>query len=130
VTNTTESQVPRRTRLLLRIFSFLVLATCIGWALNQCGRLLDQKGQRAGFKVGVIQGALMPLALPNLIVGHDVNIYSDNNTGRNYKLGYTMGVNVCGLIFFGIFFWRVSRWRRLPAKPDERSSLSLRERAG
>ena len=110
--STGSSNWPRRTRLLFRIFCFLLLATCIGWALNQCGRLLDQKGQRAGFKVGLIQGALMPLALPNLAVGHDVNIYSDSNTGRNYKLGYTMGVNVCGLLFFGLFFWRVSRWRR------------------
>jgi hypothetical protein len=109
---TMKPMAPRRTRLLLRVLSFLVLATCIGWTLNQAGRLLDQKGKQAGFSMGVIQGALMPLALPNLAVGHDVTIYSANNTGRSYKLGYTMGVNVCGLIFFGIFFWRVSRWRR------------------
>ena len=112
---TMKPRAPRRTRLLLRILSFLVLATCIGWALNQAGRLLDQKGKRAGFSMGVIQGALMPLALPNLAVGNDVTIYSANNTGRSYKLGYTVGVNVCGLIFFGIFFWRVSRWRRSDA---------------
>jgi hypothetical protein len=106
---------------LLRILSFLFLATCIGWALNQTGRLLDQKGRTAGFGMGLMQGALMPLALPNLAVGHDVAIYSDNNTGRTYKLGYTLGVNGCGLIFFGLFFWRVSRWRRredLRAQPS------------
>jgi len=113
--------VPRRTRLLLRILSFLILAACIGWALNQAGRLLNQKGKPAGFSMGVIQGALMPLALPNLAVGHDVTIYSVNNTGRSYKLGYTMGVNVCGLIFFGIFFWRVGRWRRAEARTAPQS---------
>ena len=102
----------RRKRLLLRVLTFLALATCIGWMLNQAGRLLDQKGRPAGFVMGMAQGALMPLALPNLAVGHDVIIYSGNNTGRNYKLGYTVGVNGCGLIFFGLFFWRVSRWRR------------------
>lgn len=105
-----------RKRFLLRILWFLVLAACIGWVLNQSGRLLDQKGGRAGFKAGVLQGALMPLALPNLVVGHDVVIYSDNNTGRNYKLGYTLGVNVCGLAFFGIFFWRIGRWRSKEAE--------------
>jgi hypothetical protein len=54
----------------------------------------------------------MPLALPNLLVGHDVAIYAADNTGRTYKLGYTLGVNLCGLLFFGLFFWRVRRWRR------------------
>ena len=108
----------RRRRFLLRVLWFLLLATCIGWTLNQFGRLLDQKGKRAGFGVGVMQGALMPLALPNLAVGNDVTIYSDNNTGRNYKLGYTIGVNICGLIFFGLFFWRVGRLRRAPELPS------------
>jgi hypothetical protein len=27
-------------------------------------------------------------------------------------LGYTCGVNACGAIFFGWFFWRVSKWRK------------------
>ena len=66
----------------------------------------------AGFRRGLVQGALMPMALPNLIVGNDVTIYSQNNTGLTYKLGYTAGVNACGAVFFGLFFWRVNRWRR------------------
>jgi hypothetical protein len=45
-------------------------------------------------------------------VGRDVVIYSVNNTGVTYKLGYTAGVNSAGAVFFGLFFWRVSRWRR------------------
>ncbi len=108
----------RGKRFLLRVLWFLLLATCIGWSLNQFGRLLDQKGKRAGFFGGVIQGALMPLALPNLAVGNDVTIYSEYNTGRNYKLGYTVGVNGCGLIFFGLFFWRVGRLRRASKLPS------------
>ena len=55
---------------------------------------------------------LMPAALPNLLVGSDVVIYAQNNTGVSYKLGYTMGVNVCGAVFFGFFFWRLNRWRK------------------
>jgi hypothetical protein len=47
--------------------------------------------------------------MPNLFVGNDVAIYATNNTGRTYKMGYTLGVNACGLIFFGFFFWRVRR---------------------
>ena len=60
----------------------------------------------------MVHGALMPLAMPNLLVGNDVAIYAANNTGRTYKLGYSLGVNLCGLIFFGFFFWRVRQWRQ------------------
>ena len=102
----------RRKRLLIRVLSLLLVAVCIGWILNQSAQLVNQRGERAGFGLGMVQGVLMPLALPNLAVGRDVNIYSSNNTGRTYKLGYTAGVNLCGLVFFGFFFWRVNRWRR------------------
>ena len=59
----------------------------------------------------MVQGALMPITMPNLILGNDATIYAANNTGRNYKIGYTLGVNTCGLIFFGFFFWRVRRMK-------------------
>src|ERR1051326_8725271 len=52
----------------------------------------------------------MPMAMPSLLVGRDVMIYAENNTGRTYKLGYTAAVNACGAIFFGYAFWR---WKRL-----------------
>ena len=52
----------------------------------------------------------MPMAMPALIAGKDMPIYAPQNTGRTYKLGYTMGVNGCGAVFFGVVFWRVSRW--------------------
>jgi hypothetical protein len=60
----------------------------------------------------MLHGALMPLALPNLLLGRDPTIYASHNTGRLYKLGYTAGVNGCGLVFFGFFFWRLNRLRR------------------
>jgi len=73
---------------------------------------MDRSTRPAGFSRGMLQGALMPMAMPNLLIGSDVIIYAQNNTGVSYKLGYTAGVNVCGAIFFGLFFWRVSRWKR------------------
>jgi len=77
-----------------------------------------QRLKPAGFQAGLAHGALMPMALPNLLVGDDVTIYAQENTGRLYKLGYTAGVNGCGLLFFGFFFWRVSRWRRKTPQPQ------------
>lgn len=66
--------------------------------------------ERPGFTRGLLHGALMPLAWPGLLVGHDQMIYAQVNSGRSYKLGYSMGVNVCGALFFGWSFTRLRRW--------------------
>jgi len=99
-------------RIPLRVLLILMLATVVGWTLNRMAKSMERNPHPAGFRRGLVQGALMPMALPNLIVGNDVTIYSQNNTGLTYKLGYTAGVNACGAVFFGLFFWRVNRWRR------------------
>ena len=98
-------------RVLVRVVSILILAFAIGVVLNHISSSLAHDSSRAGFARGVLQGALMPMAMPNLLVGRDVMIYSENNSGVSYKLGYTAGVNGCGAIFFGFLFWRVTRWR-------------------
>jgi hypothetical protein len=95
----------------LRVAMFLVLAFAIGAVLNRVAATLQKSAQPAGFCRGMLQGALMPMSLPNLLVGRDIVIYSQNNTGVRYKLGYTAGVNACGAVFFGVLYWRVSRWR-------------------
>src|SRR5579864_894509 len=102
----------KRQTLLRRIFTFLIVALCIGLLMRQMSRSVANSTEPAGFLRGTVQGALMPCAFPNLLVGNDVTIYAPNNTGRTYKLGYTFGVNACGAIFFGWFFWRVRKWRR------------------
>jgi hypothetical protein len=107
-----ESPEPSRwKRILYRFIRLLVAAVIIGSLFHFIAREAHRL-QPSGFKAGVLHGALMPLALPNLLVGDDVDIYARENTGRLYNLGYTMGVNGCGLLFFGFFFWRVGRWRR------------------
>ena len=96
---------------LTRLATVLLLAFLIGWAVNLVAEQLDRQPRPAGFVRGLVQGALMPASMPNLAIGHDVAIYAVNNTGVFYKLGYTMGVNLCGAIFFGAFYWRLKRWR-------------------
>lgn len=102
----------RSQKILRRVLSFLIVAVCVGIVIRFASVTLAKSTAPAGFARGMLQGALMPGALPNLLVGNDVAIYAANNTGRTYKLGYTCGVNACGAIFFGFFFWRVSRWRK------------------
>ena len=111
-----SSTLPRARRSLVsRVAAILLLAFVIGWTLNRVAQQLDRSNRPAGFVRGLVQGALMPASMPNLLIGHDVVIYAEkNNNGVFYKLGYTMGVNACGAIFFGIFYWRLKRWRRRP----------------
>ena len=60
----------------------------------------------AGFHTGLLEGALMPAALPGLLGGRDLPIYAPNNLGRAYKIGYILGLNTCGTFFFGVAFWQ------------------------
>src|SRR5205823_2958231 len=102
--------VNRVGKIALRVTVILAVAASVGWGLNRSAATFNRDARPAGFARGMVQGALMPLAMPNLLVGNDVAIYAANNTGRTYKLGYALGVNICGLIFFGVFFWRVAKW--------------------
>ena len=112
----TQAKAPSRKHLLqrivTRILTIVVVAATMIWVVQRSSAALDNSVEPAGFSRGLLHGALMPMALPNLLLGRDVAIYAESNTGRFYKLGYTAGVNGCGLIFFGFFFWRVNRIRR------------------
>ncbi len=106
-----NSSLPGLGRIAVRLTVFVVLAFAVGAVLNRVTHSVDKSVGPAGFSRGVLQGALMPMALPNLLVGRDVSIYSPLNTGVKYKLGYTVGVNGCGALFFGMLYWRLNRWR-------------------
>ena len=102
---------PGRRIRLIRWLRAGLFAVVFGWLLRQVEHRLTSGPQPAGFYCGLVQGALMPTALPSLLTGSDVAIYAQSNTGLIYKLGYTLGVNLCGLLFFGFFFLRLQRWR-------------------
>ena len=100
-----------RTAAVLTFFAFLFT-----WLLRVSNRSLSDT-RPAGFPTGVLHGICMPAAMPHLLLGHDVPIFAPHNTGRTYKLGYTVGVNGAGLIFFGSFYFRINRLRRSLAQP-------------
>jgi len=95
----------------------IVLLLFVGWLVSKGTAALEVYTAglpgAGGFKRGVIHGLLMPFALPNLLCGQNVSIYQVVNDGRLYNLGYVLGINACGLLFFGYFFWRLNRMRRL-----------------
>jgi len=102
----------------VRIAIIAVAAVLFGRALHTVKAELDHATAQAGFVRGAFDGVVMPMTMPYLLCGGDTPIYADNNVGRLYKLGYTLGVNGCGAVFFGVLFQRVQRWRRLANRPE------------
>jgi hypothetical protein len=107
-----QNLLERLLRLTLRLALIVIITYGFGWVLNKSATSSDTRPQAAGFGRGMLHGALMPGAMPSLLFGKDVVIYSANNNGRLYKLGYTCGVNAMGAFFFGSFYLRLSRWRK------------------
>lgn len=85
------------------------VGTLSGWIYAREGG----RTEPAGFLIGMIHGAAMPCALPALLTGADPILYTPVNSGRPYKLGYTVGVNACGAVFFGLLYRRFARRRVL-----------------
>lgn len=99
----------RRNLWLKKIVYFLVASLLLGWFYGWASPRAFPKNTTYGFGYGMLHGALMPLALPSLLMGQDIEIFATENSGRIYKIGYICGINVCGLSFFGPLFWRPRR---------------------
>lgn len=101
----------------LTLWQFLVVKTVLisvfvailvylqGWASKSSYNPDNQ----ADFKIGIVHGILMPAAFPGLLFGQDLPIYAPDNSGRNYKIGYILGINTCGTVFFGLAYWGMGR---------------------
>ena len=101
-----EIRAARRKLWLKKIAWFLIASLLLGWFYGWTSPRAFPKDRTMGFGYGMLHGALMPLALPSLLLGQDVEIFATENSGRVYKIGYICGINVCGLTFFGPLFWR------------------------
>jgi hypothetical protein len=87
-----------------KILTLVIAGLLLGFAYDWAAPRFYRPDPPADFWLGVLHGGLMPVALPSLLFGKDVPIYADHNTGRIYKLGYIAGINLCGLLFFGLAF--------------------------
>jgi hypothetical protein len=107
---------PTRFRFWAVKLAILILTGLLfGWGYNWAAPRFYRPERVAGFWLGTLHGALMPIALPSLLMGNDVPIYAPNSNGRSYKLGYIAGINGCGLVFFGLAFWRPNRQQQKPS---------------
>ena len=92
--------------LLTKVVTLAIVTVLFAWLYGWAAPWAFPQNRTVGFGYGVLHGALMPIALPSLVLGKDVPIYQPDNSGRLYKIGYICGINVCGLAFFGSMFWR------------------------
>jgi hypothetical protein len=92
--------------LAVKAATLVLLGLVLGFGYDWAAPRLYGPERVAGFRLGILHGALMPVALPSLLLGRDVPIYAALNQGRIYKLGYIAGINLCGLLFFGLAFRR------------------------
>ena len=96
----------------------VAVALSLGWLCGAAMRSDARLDSPPGFFRGLLHGAMMPIAWPTLLAGHDQVIYAERNQGRTYKLGYSMGVNLSGLVFIGGTAVGLGALRRRdPSKP-------------
>ncbi len=101
-----------------KAISLVVAGIILGWGYEWAAPRFYAADTTAGFWRGTLHGALMPAAAPSLLLGKDVPIFAPRNSGRSYKLGYIAGINLCGLVFFGLAF-RPSRRKSSPQCVDD-----------
>ena len=99
-------------RMAVKAGTLVLLGLVFGFAYDLAAPRLYAPELLPGFRLGMLHGALMPVALPSLLMGKDVPIYAGSNTGRIYKIGYIAGINLCGLAFFGVAFRQPRKLRR------------------
>jgi hypothetical protein len=106
--NQTATSTPRPPlkEVTVKIVILVLLGVLLGLGHGWAATRLYSPTRIAGFHTGVVEGALMPAAMPSLLMGKDLPIYAPNNTGRGYNIGFLLGINMCGTLFFGIAFWR------------------------
>lgn len=96
----------------VKVVALTVIFLVLGFTYNYASTRYYGPDYLAGFRVGLVEGAVMPAALPMLMAGGDGPIYAANNVGRGYKIGFILGLNTSGTLFFGAAFWQPRRKKR------------------
>ena len=105
---------PVRRHWVIRFAIMAVTAYLFAWACGVAMKADSKLTTPPGLFRGMLHGAMMPVAWPALLAGHDQEIYAQVNSGMTYKLGYSLGVNASGLFFFGWLFLSLGSLRKKP----------------
>jgi cyanate permease len=109
-TGPAPARVNRWRQALMFLVRLALVGVLMGWLYAWGAPLVYRPNP--GFLLGCAHGALMPSALPSLLMQKDVPIYAAVNQGRSYKIGYIAGINACGFVVFGMLFWKPRRRRQ------------------
>ncbi len=101
-----KAKTGRPKKFLSKAVSVIMVTALFGWFYGLASPRAFPKNTEFGLAYGILHGAMMPMALPALVMGQNVEIYASNHPGRYYKIGYIAGINLCGLVFFGSMFFR------------------------
>ncbi|HUC83901.1 MAG TPA: hypothetical protein VL970_01815, partial [Candidatus Acidoferrales bacterium] len=96
----------------IKVVALTAISLALGFTYNYASTRYYEPDYAAGFRTGLLEGAVMPAALPILMAGRDAPIYAANNVGRGYKIGFILGLNTSGTIFFGVAFWQPRRRKK------------------
>jgi hypothetical protein len=80
-------------RVAVQILRLVLVGVLMGWLYAWAAPVVYPKETVPGFWFGAAHGALMPMALPSLLMGKEVPIYAIENRGNIYKIGYIAGIN-------------------------------------
>ena len=108
-TVTTPVPLSQTKVIVIKIIALTVISVVLILGQSWASTRFYRPDYAASFPTGLLEGALMPAALPGLLGGKDVPIYAPNNDGRGYKIGFILGLNTCGTFFFGVAFWQPRR---------------------
>ena len=103
--NATSTVSPKVKPQAIKIAALVLLSLALGFGYDRTAPRTYEPERVAGFFTGMMHGALMPAALPTLVFGKALPIYAQNNVGRGYNIGFILGLNTCGTLFFGVAFW-------------------------
>ena len=109
---TSPARMSKAKLIIIKVIVLTAISLGLGFTHNWASSRYYKPDYVAGFRTGLLEGALMPAALPGLVRGYDLPIYAPNNLGRPYKIGYILGLNTCGTVFFGVAFWQPRRFRQ------------------
>ena len=102
----TATALTGRQILRIKVVALTIFSLLLGAFYEHATRTTYRPDYVAGFTVALMHGAVMPAALPSLLLGRELPIYAPNNIGRGYNIGFILGLNACGTLFFGIGFWK------------------------
>jgi hypothetical protein len=101
----TSTPSPRWRQQAIKFAALTLFSLALGFGYDRAAPRTYGPERVAGFFTGMMHGALMPAALPTLVFGKDLPIYAQHNVGRGYNIGFILGLNTCGTLFFGLAFW-------------------------